>query len=796
MNRIALLLLIITASALAQNNIKTVDLLQVYNLEINAAGPVVVMTDSVRNRIIAANTLSSSVSVIDALNGKVTNIPVGKRAFQHLKNESMTINRRTGEIALITKNALCIINPDRKNSETIETKAQFESVAFDELSGNVFVAGRESKELGIFDATSRKIRYEPWLETEEKLLNLNQTPPPPIRKVVFDNELGKIIAIDGYTSKFFVVDPKNGRIENSRNFAMTSGGRWHLAGYNSRTHYLYIVTEKKDRKVIEAGKIDIMGDKDIIIKLPEFTEGVGMIYNPKLDQVYIPYDNHASVHLVDFKKGGALTEIAIPTFGNDASALDINGDRLFIGSWAQGEVDVINVSAGKFVKRITNLGIIPHMFAMTYNPKTGKLYYPLGASAVNGAFGAAITLLDPQNGTKSKIYLGWSPIDFIEAPNRNSFLVFNNEDQFVEVKADGTINPYTLPYDFPIKVVNGPDESIYLSYGPHQSYWPVVYIWGAKNGILKIDTKNELSMQTKRVMMDAAQKKEFTYEDYYDRRIPRQAVNLATDKRGILYLTQNNWGKEPQFVSTLKDGVRLFEVGERIALEDSVERETTQRLITYDDNADRLYLARVAEDDQEPGILQIIDPNTKKQEARIVIGRNPSDIAFDDKNIYVANFESNTVSIINKQTRESHDFSTGEGPLKICRVNGKVYVIDHLANSLLELGEKNFVWELPYEGNPDNIFNWNGKLLISVHSPTELNLVIFDPKVNKFFDFFNYKYPFGETKFNTNNSAFYMNGQFGDAIYSLTKFKADSKGRLWVMDFLSGKLFIFDNKKG
>ena len=107
-----------------------------------------------------------------------------------------------------------------------------------------------------------------------------------------------------------------------------------------------------------------------------------------------------------------------------------------------------------------------------------------------------------------KIHTGWSPIDLIELKDRGSFLVFNSEDRFAEVWANGSYDMKPLPYDYPIRAAYSPEGDIYLSYGPHQSYWPTVYIWDAKNGILTIDAEDL---------------------GYYDRRIPRQAHEMALD---------------------------------------------------------------------------------------------------------------------------------------------------------------------------------------------------------------------------------------------------------------------------
>ncbi len=53
-------------------------------------------------------------------------------------------------------------------------------------------------------------------------------------------------------------------------------------------------------------------------------------------------------------------------------------------------------------------------------------------------------------------------------------------------------------------------------------------------------------------------------------------------------------------------------------------------------------------------------------------------------------------------------------------------------------------------------------------------------------------YPYGETGFAGNNSSFFMRGQFGDCIYDLCQVRTGADGRVWVSDFLGGKVFIFD----
>jgi len=413
--------------------VTTIDLLDNANLSVNGAGPLLVKMDAFRNRLIVANTLSSSISLIDCGNHSVENVPLDRRALQHLKGEALTFNRKTGDLYLIGAHCVSIISSDGETSRTIPTEGQFESIAVDETTGNLFIAGRESKELGFYAAKSKKLTMVPWLATRENLINLNATPPPPIRKVIADAGLNWIIAVDGYTSTFSLFDARNGKLVNSRALKLTSGGRWHLAGYDETDHQLYLVIETNDRRVIEAAKIDVLTGESTVAQLSQFTEGVGIIYNPARDEVYIPYDNHPSIHVIDFKEDGKVSEIKLPTFGNDASAVDVKNGVLYIASWAQGEVDVIDLAGRKLVKRITDLGIIPHMFSIAYNPNNNLLYYPKGATAVNGTFGAAVTVLDPVKEETRKIYTGWAPMSLVEVPARGSFFVFNSEDEFAEV---------------------------------------------------------------------------------------------------------------------------------------------------------------------------------------------------------------------------------------------------------------------------------------------------------------------------------------------------------------------------
>lgn len=757
----------------ADYTVKKIDFLPRYELSVNGAGPLLVKVDYQRNRIILINTYTSSVSVINGNNHSVANIPIKNRIPQYLKDEAFSINQRNGNIYVIGNQCLHIVFPEQRDSLSVDTGNQYEMVAVNGKNGDAFLVGRSSKYLAVFQMKSKKIKTVKWVEKVESMVNLNQTPPPPIRKVVWDNGLNRGIAIDGFDSRLFIFSPR-GKILSRRLIRCIGGARWHFAGYNPKSHHLYVVVETAKRKVIEAIKLDVRGNMDLVVKLPEMTEAVGVNYDPLTDRVFIPYDNHPLVHAVSFRGGGIIQEIKIPTYGNDASAVDIKNQILYVSSWAYGEINIIDLKKNLLVKRVRNLGIIPHMFSMELNPVNNKLYIPIGATAVNGSFGSAVTCMDTATHKIDKVYTGWAPVDLIPMRGRDSFLVFNSEDEFAEVNPDGSFKFFKLPFDYPRQAVSLVDGYIYLSYGPHQSYWPVVYIWGAKNGILGIHPE--------------------TF-DFYDRRIPRLAQQMILDENGVLYALQNNWGGEKQFLISLPDRVRSPNQGDmRIELDDWVVRETTQRILEYDKNKNWLYIVRVGERDTDRGIFQIFDLKSKTELLKYPVGMTPTDLVFNEKKIYISNFDSDTVAVVDKVDFSVQKIRTGKKPFKLGLLNDNLYILNHQDNSLQVLGPDPTVFAIPFKGKPDNLFCKDREIIIASHNPKEFDVINFSPQKKNFSLIFSEDYPYGETSVNTNNTAFYVRGQFGDALFEINQIKMDKKGRIWITDYLSGKLFIVEKK--
>ena len=113
MNRFIFTIFIVTLilPIFSASQVKTVDLLAPMGLKANAAGPLLVRMDAERNRLVMANTLTSSVSIIDCPSRSVRNIPIGSRVPQYLKSEALAIDSLTGNAYVIGNKSLEVVFP-------------------------------------------------------------------------------------------------------------------------------------------------------------------------------------------------------------------------------------------------------------------------------------------------------------------------------------------------------------------------------------------------------------------------------------------------------------------------------------------------------------------------------------------------------------------------------------------------------------------------------------------------------------------------------------------------------------
>jgi DNA-binding beta-propeller fold protein YncE len=203
----------------------------------------------------------------------------------------------------------------------------------------------------------------------------------------------------------------------------------------------------------------------------------------------------------------------------------------------------------------------------------------------------------------------------------------------------------------------------------------------------------------------------------------------------------------------------------------------------------------VGETDEETGILQIFDLNSQKILLKYPTGLTPTDLIFDENCIYIANFDSNTIAVVNKDDFSVQKIKTAQKPFKLAQLNNTLYCINHNDNSLqaIEDQEETKTYSLPYLGKPGNLFSTGKKLIITSHTTDALHILSFCPDKKSFQLIHKEVYPYGETTVDTNNSAFYLRGQFADGIFEINQIKQDKKGRLWITDYLSGKLFIISD---
>ncbi len=75
-----------------------------------------------------------------------------------------------------------------------------------------------------------------------------------------------------------------------------------------------------------------------------------------------------------------------------------------------------------------------------------------------------------------------------------------------------------------------------------------------------------------------------------------------------------------------------------------------------------------------------------------------------------------------------------------------------------------------------------------------MRIILYKPETGKFNLLHREAYPFVDTTISTNNSAFYVRGQFADGVFSINRIIEDKYGTVWVSDYLSGKLFVLTDK--
>ena len=131
-----------------------------------APGPLLVRMDPPRDRLVLANTLTSSVTLIDCHDRSVRNIPVGSRVPQYLKSEALAIDSRSGNVYVIGDRTLEVVFP-ASGRRAPSPRQAIRDGGRRRSSGNAFLVGRESRDMACVDLKKGRVSTIPWSEKEE-----------------------------------------------------------------------------------------------------------------------------------------------------------------------------------------------------------------------------------------------------------------------------------------------------------------------------------------------------------------------------------------------------------------------------------------------------------------------------------------------------------------------------------------------------------------------------------------------------------------------------------------------------
>lgn len=771
----------------AEKPVTEVDLAKLNGMGGNAQGPHILIADNQNSRVFAACVNSSAIAMIDAKTDKVTVIPVSSRMPRRLRIQGAAVDHFTNEFVLAGQNCIIIADLVHGKSRTVPLPDDYTSVAVDEKTGKIFAVGRVSGDLAIVGPGAAEASFIPYGSMEEDIQYFAVSPPTPIRTVWVDSNDRRIYIFDGTQPKLFILDADTYKVINSRNLPLSQFPRWHWGGPDWEDGRFYLSVEDDKRVSRFAVSVDLKGTNDIVVELPEgATEPTGVSISTKRNELYIPYDNNDFIHAISFSPEPKVEQIQHQSkYGIDSSVYDEEKGLLYAPSWAEGIMFEINVAERKVNHHTPYFPVYPHMNNFAYLPSLGKIYVPSGATAVNGTFGSLITVLNINTLEQKTIRTGWSPVSLVEIPDKDRFFVFGSDDSFAVVSPDGKASFKKLPYPYLHEGFYNPaDGNVYATYGLHYSIFPAFYIRATRGGIYTLDSSGEMISE---------------------RQTDRLAQRALIDDNGILWATENIWGKEePRLIYfDLKNNSRWG----KVMLPPAIDNECALRGLKKNPLNGDLWVLRNGDRSVDKGMMHRVNPSSKSLIATYETGITPTDIAFLVNFTLVSSFMEDKITIVNSMSEntsaeKTFEIKAGDGPVAIATVPElkEAFVLNHLDSTLTVLAYTNGNIEpqktisIPGECKPGNIFEAGGKLFISAHNKKMFILQQFDPRTEKFKTILKHAYPYGETTFDQSNAAFANTAQWGDAIYRLNEFALDSKSRLWVTDYLSGKLWIIKLK--
>jgi DNA-binding beta-propeller fold protein YncE len=178
------------------------------------------------------------------------------------------------------------------------------------------------------------------------------------------------------------------------------------------------------------------------------------------------------------------------------------------------------------------------------------------------------------------------------------------------------------------------------------------------------------------------------------------------------------------------------------------------------------------------------------------VGVNPTDLCVQSKTneIIITCFDSDSVTFIERSFFQMKRMYSGKQPIA-CAADvrrGSTYVINQGSKSLTIFDTETSHVPLPADCLPNNLLvdENTGTVFITAHQSNQMKLLAYDPDTKQVTTLLEKAYPYGEVTFDQANSAFAERAQWGDAIFKITQMQFDTQRRLWVTDYLSGKLWI------
>jgi len=787
--------------ALPNSGVVTVDFLEPLGLGTNALAPQVVCADPAHNRVFAACANSSSVAVVDCATQAVRSVPVGSRMPRRLRDGGMQVNAASGQLFLCGHERLIVVDPREERAVVTPLPADFEALALDERSNRAYLVGRMSGAMVVYEGDTGEMRSVPYSTAAEALPFMAASAPPPIRFPFVDPRRERIYVLDGTTSTLVSIDAVTEQVVASRRIAVGNFPRWHAAGFDPLTGRIFVALENEKRVAVHALAVDVVGSRDVILDLPEgHREPAGVTCDAARGELYIPYDNNELIDLVTFGDSPEVIPIELPSMGVDATAYNGATRTLYAASWMQAALYVIDLEKRKRTLTIPDFPVYPHMNSMAFNRSDGRLYVPSGSTAVNGSFGACLTVFDPSKLSFSELLTGWAPVSLVPRTGARSFFVFSSEREFAEVEPDGSYTIGRLPYPYARQAIPAPGgDEVFVAYGPHSSMWPTPYIGGTRDGIAVLGRSCSPveggGLEVRRDLI-----------------MPRLAQGLIFDRAGRLWALQNTWGREEPFLICIPPGRESWSI---LRLPPKVDNECLLRLLAIDARTGLLYAGSTGNLNGETGRIYVVDPDLQEILATVDTGRTPADLcilsAADHGRAVVANFDDDTVTIIEDAGRKVTTTAVGSHPIALAAhdAEGVVYVVNHLGASLTVLGPGGTrTVPLPAGALPNNIIvePTSGEIFVTAHSAHEARVYRCTPRskptdasmidgldADEVETIMIHEFAYGEVTFDQANAAFQERAQWGDGLFRLTQMAIDAESEtLWITDYLSGQLWIIE----